>query len=105
MAGGRAGMLDESGTNRFDDGEPPVRAAPGQSLVPGPVVVLPGALSPGGVYRGDASWQGALVACGEKGALLAAADDAMARLDALSFAACALSGAPLVASTIVGLVF
>jgi hypothetical protein len=98
-------MLDEGGTIRFDDGEPPVRAAPGQSLVPGPVVVLPGELSPRGVYRGDAARQGALVVCGEKDVLLAAADDAMARIEALSFAACALSGAPLVASTIVGLVF
>jgi hypothetical protein len=105
IAGGREGVLEESGMIRFDDGEPPVRAAPGQRLAAGPVVVLPGALAPGGVYRGDASRQGALVVCGTKDELLVATSEAMARLDALAFAACALSGAPLAAAAILGLVF
>jgi hypothetical protein len=101
---GRPGVLEASGLVRFADGDAPVRVAAGQALVEGPVVVLPGALVSGSVYRGDAPQGGARVACGDRDDLVARAKVRLAGLDALAFAACALTGAPLVASAIVGLV-
>ncbi len=100
---GRQGVLEASGLVRFGDGEPPVRVAPGQALAEGPVVVFPGALVSGGAYRADAPG-GARVACGDREAILARVRERLALLDALAFAACALTGAPLLACAIVGLV-
>jgi hypothetical protein len=104
IAAGREGVLEASGLVKLAGDEHPVRAAAGQALDEGPVVVLPGALAAGGVYRGDAARAGAQVVCGVREDLLAAADARLARLDALVFAAAALTAAPLAAAAAVGIV-
>jgi hypothetical protein len=104
IAEGRAGTLEPSGLVKVTGDDHPLRVAPGQTLVVGPVVVLPGPVAPGGVYRGDGLLLGARVACGEQDELLDAASTKMAYLDTLALAALALTAAPLVASAIVGIV-
>jgi hypothetical protein len=103
LAAGREGTLEASGQIVLPGGAPPLRAAPRQALALGPVVVLGGEGSPGGLYRGDALAGGARVVCGARADLLAAADARMATLDALALAALALTAAPLLASALVGL--
>lgn len=104
ILGGRAGTLDASGLITVEGDEHPLRAAPRQALDVGPVVVLPGPVAPGGVYRGDAAGAGARVACGTSEALLAAADARIANLDAFALAALALTVAPLVVAVMHGIV-
>jgi hypothetical protein len=103
VAAGREGTLEASGQIVLPGGEPPLRAAPGQALAVGPVVILGGEGSPRGLYRGDALAAGARVVCGARADLLDAAEGRMAALDALALAALALTVAPLLASAVVGL--
>jgi hypothetical protein len=104
IAGGRAGTLGESGVVTFPGDDHPVRVAPGQRLAVGPVVVLPGPITPGGVYRGDGPLLGARVACGSMDDLLAAARERGIRLDAMILALVALAAAPLAAACFMGIV-
>jgi hypothetical protein len=104
IEGGREGALEPSGLVTLVDGDHPLRVASGQALQVGPVIVLPGAVAPGGVYRGDGPLVGARVLCGRRDELLADTWDRVAALDALVVAALALLGAPLAASALVGIV-
>ena len=98
------GRRGESGVVTFPDDDPPVRVAPGQRLAVGPVVVLPGPVTAGGLYRGDGAMGGARVACGAMEDLLAAARDRLIQLDALFLAVTVLGAAPLAAACFVGIV-
>ncbi len=104
IAAGREGTLEPSGLVTLASADHPLRVAPGQALAVGPVVVLHAPVVPGGVYRGDGLLVGALVACGTREDLLAAAEAKIAWLDALGISAIALTVAPLMASAMMGIV-
>jgi hypothetical protein len=105
IVGGRPGFLEASGLVTLLDGDHPLRAASGQALAVGPVVVLPGPVAPGGVYRGDGPLLGARVLCGTREEVLEEIHDRLAGLDAFVVATLALAGAPLLASALTGIVF